>query len=211
MAEKSYDGNLLTIWQINGVRDKDLVIRHGCILAIGEICLALSQIEDKEPQKHNSDILVQVTQLLHGYPAEFLESFGSDTNRIAICRYIECLSMAKWPAPDSIQKLWLSLLETSLVKKNDDLQVAAATSLGKFSAVYALNEAEIGSLIDKACNTSHGPLSRRGYTLIMGELASPIVEQYSIQILSSLVNALKVYVSMLLSVNHKTYHDCRTT
>jgi hypothetical protein len=178
---------------MKNVRDKDLVVRHGSLLGIGEICLAMSQLQNVQTLA-TRDVLSDLNGLLKDYPPLYLETFGSDLNRLALCRFIQCLALSQWPISEETSKTWLNILETSLLRKEECIQVLAASALGDFSQSYGLNQELLDRLIDLACNLHHGPLNRRGYVLGLGELSEDLLLKYSIPILDSLIKSVKVYV-----------------
>ena len=195
------------IVQMSGIKHRDLIIRHGCVLGVGEVCLALSKqktMPEIEQLMGQSGLLTLLSDFLQDYPSEFLDGFGSDLHRMAICRYIECLSLASWPANQDVQSCWLAFLESCLLKKDESLQLSAASAIGRFSEAFGLSDAAIDKFMELAGSTKHGDLSRRGYSLVIGELSLDILIARSSELVSSLSLASKVYVCIDLILKANT-------
>jgi hypothetical protein len=143
------------------------------------------------------DTLSQIHSLLQDYPALYLETFGSDLNRLAICRFIQCLALSQWPADSESRQTWISILETSLLRKEEALQSLAASAFGDFCEAYGLVPDMLDRFIDLASNLNHGPINRRGYVLALGQLPKEIILEHSLPILKSLICSVKVYVGIL--------------
>ncbi|KAI9341915.1 tubulin folding cofactor D C terminal-domain-containing protein [Obelidium mucronatum] len=92
----------------------DLSIRHGVCLALGEICLAWSQIRNGSRGVNSTEtkdlvsiwwteeelelFIKPITQIIPTYPPNLLDTFGSDLTRISLCHMVACLSDANWPS-----------------------------------------------------------------------------------------------------------------
>lgn len=174
---------------IPGIVHSDLVIRHGSLLAIGEIARALP----KETLESYPHLISRVAELLVNYPPEYLECFGSDLNLLAICRYIECLAEVQWPVSAGIRSHWMNLLEASLSRKDESLQIKSALAIGAFSVAYGL-DGEILERFLKLAGTSDHLLGRRGYSLVLGELSAKIMESHYSQLLETLSLASRIVV-----------------
>ncbi len=170
-----------------------MIIRHGSLLAIAEICFAFSQ--NDFPLQNNKTIFTTIQTCFENYPQDYLESFGSELTRTAICRFTECFCLTKWPLPSDIQTQWQQLLESSLRRKEEPLQQLAASALGGFCKRFGLDESKLLEVIQLASDTVHGPYSRRGFALLMGNLPHSILQSHTIRILNSLKEAMKVHVS----------------
>ncbi|KAJ3091882.1 hypothetical protein HK102_012932 [Quaeritorhiza haematococci] len=90
----------------------DLSVRHGALLAVGEICLAWASLKkqqfpplDNGPQslwwtdEEFGNIIRPAAEILLTFPGQYLETFGSDLTRHACCRLVACLAKADWPVP----------------------------------------------------------------------------------------------------------------
>ena len=172
-----------------GVKNSDLVIRHGSLLAIGEIARALP----KETIQEHPHLVELIGELLLDYPVEYLECFGSDLNRFAICRYIECLAEANWPINKPLFSAWMNMLETSLGKKDGSLQIQSAQAIGAISVSYGLDDVLLEHFL-KSASTSDQLLGRRGYSLVIGELSPKLMESHPSEILDSICKASQILV-----------------
>jgi hypothetical protein len=142
------------------------------------------------------DVLCEINGLLKDYPPLYLETFGSDLNRLALCRFIQCFAQSRWPISEDSSTAWLSILETCLLRKEEPVQILAASAFGDFSQSYGLSQELLDRFIDLASSLNHGPLNRRGYVLALGELSEDLLLKHSIPILVSLIKSVKVYVKL---------------
>jgi hypothetical protein len=172
-----------------GALNKDLVIRHGCLIGIGRICASLAKTLDLD-----IDTITLVQGVLDDYPKEYLDNLGSDLTRIAICRYIECLSSCKWEISHARRLHWLSILESSLDRKDEDLQLAVSIATGRFSDSYGLKDDELARFLEMTTSISYGCFRRRGYSLVLGEINHAIFERNSRKMIEALAEAAKVHV-----------------
>jgi hypothetical protein len=173
----------------------DLVVRHGSLLAIGEIARALP----RDFRETHTNLANRIGEVLADYPVEFLECFGSDLNLFAICRFIECLSKAQWHVRDEIRSNWMNLLETSLSRKDESLQIQSSLAIGAFSSAYGLDNDILDRFLKLAGSSDH-LLGRRGYSLVIGELSHNIMASHPSKILESLSLASKTVVCYILEI-----------
>ncbi|KAJ3289980.1 hypothetical protein HDU79_003644 [Rhizoclosmatium sp. JEL0117] len=139
----------------------DLVVRHGACLALGEICLAWSQIRNGSPRQDISDkeltptwwtkdeeekFVKPITNIIPTYPQTLLDTFGSDLTRISLCHLIACLSDANWPSQyrveyginqtvtyDPFLVSWWSLVHSTLENRDESVQIVAAKAMASLS------------------------------------------------------------------------------
>ena len=71
--------------------NSELNVRHGAVLGLSEIILALS---DELPDEHLADLSELVVKL---EKLRLYRGRGGEIMRAAVCRYIECLSIARIP------------------------------------------------------------------------------------------------------------------
>ena len=71
--------------------NSELNVRHGAVLGLSEIILALS---DELPDEHLADLSELVVKL---EKLRLYRGRGGEIMRAAVCRYIECLSLARMP------------------------------------------------------------------------------------------------------------------
>ncbi|KAI8799511.1 tubulin folding cofactor D C terminal-domain-containing protein [Cladochytrium replicatum] len=148
--------------------DTALIARHGALLAISEVILPWARLKqglssDGEatllPQSTNvwwaedelTNIMKPVSAIIPFYPSEYLDSYGSDLIRTALCGLIESLSKVGWPLDVPLDTTWWesktsktskssdtrpqlsascwSLVETSLGRREEPVQEAAASAV----------------------------------------------------------------------------------
>ncbi|KAJ3104846.1 hypothetical protein HDU97_008816 [Phlyctochytrium planicorne] len=123
----------------------DLVLRHGGILAVAELTLAVSKIENGF-ELHLKPYAEKISKLVLNYPASFLESFGSDLTVSGLCHFIKCLSEADWAILDGCDhiKSWNDLLDGCLDRREEMVGKAASLAYASFLP-YRLRSAKPGS------------------------------------------------------------------
>lgn len=181
------------------VKHRDVAIRHGSLIGIGEIFLSISRnfSSNDEFQSFllsNQKVIDSVSNCIKDYPTEFLSDFGSDLTRVAIARFIECLSLISWPISVEMKIYWLHLLESSLDRKDDPLQYSVALAIGRFSEAYNLDATVLDRFLEMVSSVTYGFNRRRGYALVLGELDTNIYIENASVVLSCLHGALKVFV-----------------
>ncbi|KAJ3277479.1 hypothetical protein HK104_003260, partial [Borealophlyctis nickersoniae] len=123
----------------------DLVVRHGVMLAIGEICLAWSKARGREKGQAEEwwtaeefeTLIVPISTLLTTFPTTYLETFGSDITRLAYLHLTACLATSRWPLhipslPQFTSSLW-HITNTSLDRREENVQESAATAVRALS------------------------------------------------------------------------------
>ncbi|KAJ3203816.1 hypothetical protein HDU82_006287 [Entophlyctis luteolus] len=126
-------------------KSPDLIVRHGSCLAIGEICLAWYNIRSAE-SSNPWWTEKPITRIVPEYPQTFLESFGSDLTRSALCRLISCLSAAHWPSNytqhfqsvpqssfDDFIVSWWHIVHSSLENRDESVQADACDAVNALS------------------------------------------------------------------------------
>ncbi|KAJ3354846.1 hypothetical protein HDU83_004519 [Entophlyctis luteolus] len=126
-------------------KSPDLIVRHGSCLAIGEICLAWYNIRSSE-SSNPWWTEKPITRIVPEYPQTFLESFGSDLTRSALCRLISCLSAAHWPSNytqhfqsvpqssfDDFIVSWWHIVHSSLENRDESVQADACDAVNALS------------------------------------------------------------------------------
>lgn len=115
LASKSLNG--LTVFNTNFMAqivvpflldkciDDSLFVRHGALLGLAEIILALGVICDKNEDKHitvvtfiSETTLSIISELVPAIEkARLYRGRGGEIMRSSVCRFIECISLAKLP------------------------------------------------------------------------------------------------------------------
>ncbi|KAI9142406.1 armadillo-type protein [Paraphysoderma sedebokerense] len=163
---------------MSNVSVPDLHTRHGSILAVGEICLAL----------HN-----MVAVLLDNYPEVYVHSVGSDITRSAICRFISCLSQCRFKLSSTTYQNLLSFIQTSLERKEEPVQEMASEALHFFVDSYGVDDKVLKRWINGLVDYDSGAINqRRGYALALGRLPEKVLIRHLDGIVNSLSEAIKV-------------------
>ncbi|KAJ3001452.1 hypothetical protein HKX48_002867, partial [Thoreauomyces humboldtii] len=181
----------------------ELPVRHGCMLAIGEICYAWSRAERSGSidvaSPHLKDqvdtVIVPISKLLQNYPSQYLDGFGGDLTRSACCRLIACLALSDWPHnaltnADLSRTCWETVMR-SLEQRNETVQVAAATAVGSVNAWQPVGEERLSALLDGLA-VRNDKYRRRGFALALGALDGPIVRDETEKIFLELIEAVAV-------------------
>jgi tubulin-specific chaperone D len=71
--------------------NSDLCVRHGAVVGLSEIVLALKDELPEELEGELSELVPKIEKL------RLYRGRGGEIMRAAVCRYIECLSLAKVP------------------------------------------------------------------------------------------------------------------
>ncbi|KND02583.1 uncharacterized protein SPPG_03041 [Spizellomyces punctatus DAOM BR117] len=190
------------------VTSDELAIRHGALLAVGQICLAWSRCRRQEDPKAEQwwereleNLIVPISALIPLYPQPYLDGFGGDLTRLACCRMITCLAEADWPVHVDISRMgnmsgkmdaltlpnsWLQMVTTSLEQRDESVQAAAATALGTLNRWNTLDPATLMDLIERMQTTSNRNVIR-GYALALGTLSGEILSANLERIVDALI------------------------
>lgn len=118
--------------------------------------------------------------------------------RAAVCRYIECLSIARIPLTVKQQVRLLDSVDENLRHPNEDIQKAAGFALAALTRSYfpvresGPSERLQSRVVDKyikLVNTSVNPAETRGYALALGSLPKKLLAP-SAQVLDSVLTCL---------------------
>jgi len=190
--------------------DSDLAIRHGAILGVAEIILALGYIRDGKVQQDtmqgvgsedlgiSSDIAISVAELVPRLEKlRLYRGRGGEIMRSAASRLIECLSIAKVPLTVKQQIRLLGSLDDNLKHPNEDIQVAAANALSSLMVCYfpvsangpsdRLQDRVVNNYIEKVSKEAN-PAWTRGFALALGHLPPKLFPNSDV--LDSVINCL---------------------
>ena len=109
---------------------------------------------------------------------------GGELMRSAICRFIECLSLARLPLTVKQQVKLLDSVDACLKHPKEDVQEAAAAALGSLTRSYfpvgpsgpsdRLQKRVVNKYVDIVV-TDDNPAAVRGYTLALGRLPKKLL------------------------------------
>lgn len=187
-----------------------LFVRHGAVLGVAEVILALGGSLDKdfgstyqsstldidqltdEVKSTLSDIVFQIEK------ARLYRGRGGEIMRAAVSRYIECLSIAKIPLTVKKQVGLLDSLDVNLKHPNEDIQQAATAALSALMISYfpvgangpseRLQDRVVNNYI-KLIREEENPAATRGYSLALGRLPMKLIA-HNTQTLDAVIDCL---------------------
>ena len=158
---------------------QDLIVRHGALLGLAEVILALGQTE------YEADILVDITELVTKIEKlRLYRGRGGEIMRSAVCRFIECFSSAKLHLTVKYQVRCLDSIDMNLRHANEEIQLAASNALAGLMNSYfpvgdkgpsdRLQKRVVDKYIDLVDKSDH-PGESRGYALGLGALPAKLL------------------------------------
>ena len=178
---------------VNKCTNQDLCVRHGALLGLSEIILALGQEEYEGELQTNITELVATIEKLRLYRGR-----GGEIMRSAVCRFVECLSEAKLDLTVKNQVRLLDSIDANLRHPNESIQAAASNALMALMISYfpvgdnGPSERLQKRVVDKytdLVSTSDHPGETRGYALGLGALPSKLLTP-SCDVLSKVIDCL---------------------
>ncbi|CAI0383425.1 unnamed protein product [Linum tenue] len=155
----------------------DLCLRHGAILAAGEVALALHQCQytlttDKQKQLAGLVSAIEKARLYRGKGGEIMRS--------AVSRFIECISLSGVAIPNKIRQSLLDTLTENLRHPNSQIQSAAVKALDHFVRAYLVAASSVGTsstIVSKYLQQLTDPnvAVRRGSAMALGVLPYEIL------------------------------------
>ena len=122
------------------------------------------ELNDEQKQK-----VIAVPHLLYRQHPVYFNTFGSDVFRLAVCRYIACLSQAEFAVSDSQKQSLCEILDSTVDRKEEKLQQDGSVAYGAFLKYHGIDENHLGKLLDKV-HPSGDVVARRGYALVLGRM-----------------------------------------
>ncbi|KAI9308157.1 tubulin folding cofactor D C terminal-domain-containing protein [Cunninghamella echinulata] len=157
---------------------KDMQISHGAMLSISEICLSLWNCRQQNNElnalwNNNKPLLDKIELIIPQLPPRSLTTFGSEHIREAACQLIACMAQIQYTVPndkkDSVLNNWKQVVQSSLERKEENVQEYAVNAFGALAKTYGLSTTEF-DLCLKKIEISSMMYSRRGYALALGVL-----------------------------------------
>ncbi|KAJ4829972.1 hypothetical protein Tsubulata_925447 [Turnera subulata] len=170
----------------------DLCKRHGVMLAIGEVILALHQhgcAFDSDMQKRVSGIVPAIEK------ARLYRGKGGEIMRSAVSRFIECISLSHLAVPEKIKRSLLDTLNENLRHPNSQIQNAAVRALKEF----------VPSYLDNVKNRAEGGITAKYLEQLADQNDNPEDRDAEAR-----VNAVKALVSVCktLTQSRNGSHTC---
>lgn len=180
-------------WQglLESARDIEVSKRHGSILAVAELVLAVGTSASS-----SDDLGTPGSRLLLDAALPQLEQTTptSDMLLSAYVRLIECLALGNWTLDDTVLSRAHHLVSISLVRKSEALQRAAAKAFGALVArrpdsltPERLTKLEEGVLPRKDDSAGLGFVRRRGYAMALGQLPGSAIVRFVTTVVEALV------------------------
>ncbi|ORX57643.1 ARM repeat-containing protein [Hesseltinella vesiculosa] len=153
---------------------KDIQIAHGAILCLSEICLALYKCRQQDPSlealwQANNVLQKSLAKIVQACPPKSLTTFGSEHIREAICQLVGNLAQTKLVVCDNVLESWKQVVQSSLERKEENVQRCAVDAFASVTQSYGINATEFGMYL-KMVEVSHMMYSRRGYALALGTI-----------------------------------------
>ncbi len=172
---------------LSNAMHENLFVRHGAVIGIAEIVLAL-QNEEKGIAEFNgvSETLISsISGLFFAIEkARLYRGRGGEIMRAAVSRLIECMAKSRVPMTVKQQLGILDGLDTNLKHPNEVIQNAAAAALNALMRSYfpvgqnGPSERLQNRVVDKyikAVKEDDNPAATRGYALALGHLPAKLV------------------------------------
>ena len=185
----------------------NLTMRHGSLMAIGEVCLALHKLcphtsgrttvldwIGKDALQTIEGIVSRLTQ------GNMFRGVNGSNTRFAACRMIETLSRSQLPVSDQTVESWRALVDECIPHVDhadpwiQECAVAALTPL--VSQHYCLPDGSVKvalqeSLVDSYCREleNNSVYARMGFASALSVLPRPMLRGKAKQIISCLVKA----------------------
>jgi hypothetical protein len=177
---------------------KHLNVRHGAVLGVAETILALAETS-QIPSCLSDECLANLIAVVPTIEKNRLyRGRGGEVMRSAVCRLVECLSLAKTPLSVPDQVRLLDSVDACIPHPNEAIQIRACNALECLMAQYfpvgenGPSARLQGRVVDKfitSINSSDNPGATRGYTMALGHLPVRLIAP-SRQVLDSILNCL---------------------
>ncbi|ESQ44003.1 hypothetical protein EUTSA_v10005754mg [Eutrema salsugineum] len=148
----------------------DLCMRHGATLAAGEVVLALHQcgyVLSADSHKRMAGIVPAIEK------ARLYRGKGGEIMRLAVSRFIECISLSRVTLSERTERILLDTLTENLRHPNSQIQNAAVNAVKQLLQSYLIgNDKKAVDLISKHLKhlTDPNVAVRRGSALALGVL-----------------------------------------
>ncbi|CAN8280534.1 unnamed protein product [Cochlearia groenlandica] len=173
----------------------DLCMRHGATLAAGEVVLALHQCGyalSAGCQKRMAGIVPAIEK------ARLYRGKGGEIMRLAVSRFIECISLSHVTLSERTERMLLDALTENLRHPNSQIQNAAVSAVKQLVQSYLVgNDKKAVDLISKHLNHLKDPnvAVRRGSALALGVLPYELLATKWKDVLLKLCIACRIEVN----------------
>lgn len=183
----------------NCLDEKNLEVRHGAVLGVAETVVALAkldQLADATSDETMADLTILVSKI---EKKRLYRGRGGEIMRSAVCRLIECISIAQLPLSVRDQVGLLDTVDASIPHPSESIQESACKALqslmigffpvGENGPSARLQTRVVDKFISIATK-SENPAATRGYTLALGHLPAKLLAP-SHETLKSILDCLR--------------------
>jgi hypothetical protein len=167
----------------NSLDENNLFNRHGAVLGLAEIVLALSEHDELSFLPNNIEELL--TELVPTIERKRLyRGRGGEVMRSAVCRLMECISLAKIPLVVKGQVRLLDSIESNIPHPTEAIQEDACRALEALMVSYfpvgaagpssRLQQRVVNKFLE-TIQTTDNPAVARGYALALGHLPPKLI------------------------------------
>ncbi|XP_017047479.2 tubulin-specific chaperone D [Drosophila ficusphila] len=175
----------------------DINCRHGCVLAMGEITLALRKLEetgDPSVVYLSNQRIVELNDLVKTFlDRNCYRGMSGELMKSCTTNYIKNCSLAKLQATTDCLASWQMVIDACLVTKTTSIRDSSVEAFGQLCATYYCsdsryqeNEAIINAYLRGAENDLEENI-RMGYIAALGMLPSFMIRPHLPAVLDSLV------------------------
>lgn len=154
----------------------DVNLRHGSILAIGEIILALTELDKSLV---SNEVLKSLNDLIMKFQArEQFRGMSGELMKMASLDLIRNCSVAKVSITQECIDSWQALIDSCIISKTNRIRELAVIALASFCAFYYIGADGTADILQTYLRGSNNDLEehvRMGYVLAVGALPSFIL------------------------------------
>ncbi|XP_017860136.1 PREDICTED: tubulin-specific chaperone D [Drosophila arizonae] len=175
----------------------DVNARHGCVLAMGEITLALRELErapDSKGAYLSNQRIAELNDLVKTFvDRNFYRGMSGELMKLSTTSFIRNCSVAQLPVNQECLASWQHVIELCLTTKTNNIRDAAVEAFAELClSFYCLESrsAENARIIETYLKGADNDLEehiRMGYIAALGVLPAFILRQHLTSVLDSLV------------------------
>ncbi|XP_010449749.1 PREDICTED: tubulin-folding cofactor D-like isoform X2 [Camelina sativa] len=170
----------------------DLCMRHGATLAAGEVVLALHQcgyVLSADSHKRMAGVVPAIEK------ARLYRGKGGEIMRLAVSRFIECISLSHVILSERTERILLDTLNENLRHPNSQIQNAAVNAVKQLVQTYLVCNNKIAvELVSKHLKhlTDTNVAVRRGFALALGVLPCELLTAKWMDVVLKLCSACQI-------------------
>lgn len=173
----------------------DVNMRHGSVLAIGEIVLALKPIEANEPGKYFTPYLIEnVSNLVASFQKkDQFKGLSGEMMYQSSCELIRNCSKANIPITEHCIQSWQTIIDDCIVKNSAPIRNAAIGALKELATVHYVHDGRITAnhqILQRYIRGAKEDLwefVRMGYVSAIGALPTFILKLDLLSLYSTLI------------------------